>query len=52
MENNKQQGQRFAYGSFEEYMLLQLKKLMKQKNKESWAVKRIAAGGSLKYRIV
>lgn len=35
------------YGSFEEYMLLQLRELMKQKNKEAWAVKRIESRISL-----
>jgi hypothetical protein len=35
------------YGIFEDYMLLQLRKIMNQKNKEAWAMKRLESQFSL-----
>ncbi|GAB7058087.1 hypothetical protein JCM16163A_48360 [Paenibacillus sp. YK5] len=38
---------RIQYGCFEEYMLLQLRLIMKQKNKEAWAAKKLESIFSL-----
>ncbi|GIP24371.1 RNA polymerase subunit sigma-70 [Paenibacillus sp. J22TS3] len=38
---------RTKYGCFEDYFLLQLKIIMKQKNKEAWAIKRLESIFSL-----
>ncbi len=40
------------YGCFEEYMLLQLRIIMKQKNKEAWAVKKLESLFSLDAMLV